>query len=1292
MELLGKIIGKDSNEFGELMIYLIINQFLNIKDIKYKAKVLNIILPDSNKKSKIKRGTNPVILQKSLPLLVILFNDGKDYINRVDKLQPLYNELNKQQRKEIFLKFAKDENSSQYQLLKVINRPNEVLDQILLYYFEYLCELYFQKIKKENQSSKKLEEEILGNSSLDYLEESLLFLDDEINGNNNIGNRVNYLNKLGKLFCIAYIKKYISNYVDINKNSLYKIFIWEDINDILYCKENRIRRMVKYYVLKQYSLLFKNEMEFTKYNFNSQKIPFNAKFHGFKLEVNKQPFEYNLLPFDKESYKKYSQELVVKNFNENKFYEYISDKNTVNVLDFYYCFYVNNFLLQNFNNDFFVDENTSVFTYLKDTFDKLTFIPENARTIFKIIEPNEFLQKVKKLMGIEFTLKKYEIFLYGLRFCLMSLKSNNQNNFYKSILSNQCFKVLSENFIPGKSTSTNIFKESYKVIKENLMKDPLSYGAYICSCGYHYSVNNCTFPMATSLCPICKQTIGGTHHILVKRPGHMRIFLNEQTRTQKLSISYADKGMSTMLLDDFYNNVVLKYVGSDGRFIDQKGSMETNKEEFLKTDKIRNLTPIPYRILNFIYFSYLFISKIFNYISDQDLKAFQIKDMTLFEALEKDWNILEELLKEKKVKKPQILFNIIYSYTDQAINNCQFFNTNETRTNFEESFEKEINKLLDNSNELKAYEKSNSDLLSYDPLSDMAIIYQKFSPYIYDKNSYPDMELFLNTISPDVGSMKQKFLYLSNPEDKYPLLNIILTDDMEKIELLKLIPKFNKLSNYLLEKCSFKYSRESANNTKIKTEFDFNEIKDDLLSFIDAWNKIRPIIENYGCKQFKNNGVKYFTEIDANSPVSYFLVDEGEFGHGMVLAAIYKKLIELQNMFLNQIINSKSEILSCFKEQLNQEIMIQDANYSEIIDLNKINENILKDIIVKNTIPNIFTTYKTEQKMNFDNITIFEYNFENIERELGGLLLPGLRRFKPEEIRFVTYKYEGFRGKKSSIITNFNEKYPQKELNKEQIKYIFDFINKEDAINKNKTNTIKKNIKKILFSLQLLIDYIQRENYDKYESVYDIIKKMPNQMNICDEIKQFFRDVSKKGDKNEENGFNILSDNNKGNKAPNNNIYFSICTLISIFEIFEHFCWDSFKENLVGDYLQKIDPTRGSYIKNKLINLDKDKNKIIKIITLCTALRRFISRYLTGKRGENEINENNTLLNEILRPELWKPFFTESDTFEIEIGEIMSIMTDQYDGTLKVGQALELYNLLGGDQILLDKAKTTFIY
>ena len=1296
MELLGKILGKDSNEFGEIIIYLIINQFLNIKNVSYKTKILNLIIPEINKKSKVKREPSPIILQKSLPLLVILFNDGKVNNNKPDRLQPLYNELSKEERKEKFLKFAKDEKAPQYPLLKVINRPNQILDQIILYYFEYLCELYFNKIKKENENAKNKEEEIIGNSSLDYLEESLLFLDDEINGNNNIGNKVNYLNKLGKLFSISYIKKYINNYVYINKNTLQKVFIWEDINDIMYSKDNKLRRMVKYYLLKKYSKTFDNENEFVKFNFNSKKIPFNSKFQGFKLELNKKLYDYNLFPFNyKNEYFKFSQDFSIKSFNQDKFYSFITDKNNINTIDFYFCFYVNNFLFQNFHNDFYIDENTYIYNYLKDQIKNLPTINENTKKLLQLLEPNEFFKSVKNFMGNRLNLKKYEIFIYGLRFCLISL-NNNYSNFYSDLLSNQCFITLSENYIPGRPASRNIFRESYEIMKENLIKDPINYGAYICSCGYHYSVGNCTFPTVISKCPICNENIGGTDHRLYRRPGHMRVFLNSDSRKKKFDLSYADKGMNNMLLDEFYNNVVLKESNSEVRYIDKKRPMGPIKEDFLKREKIRDLTQIPYRILNFIYYSHLFISKIFNYISENNLSIFQVKDMDIFESLETDWDILDELLKEKKIKNPQIFLNIIYSNVYQLFNNIQFFKTDEKCKNFEILFENTINEILNNTKGIKEYEEINSNLMNFEPLSDMAIIYEKFPPYIYDKNTYPDFEFFINTITPDIETFKKKFSFLTNTEDKYPLLKIILTQDMDKIELLKLIPKFNKLSNYLLEKCSFKFSRESANNTKLKSEFNYNEIKDDLLNFIDSWNKIRPIIENYGCKQFKNNGVKYFTEINTNSPISYFLVDEGEFGYGMVLAAIYKKLIEFQNTFLNQIINSKSEILSCFKQQLNQEIMIQDASLNEIIDLNRINNNILNDIIIKNTIPNIFNTYKTEKKINFNNIRLFEHNYENIEKELGSLLLPGLRKFKPDELRFVTYKYEGFRGNKSSIITNFNEKYPQKELNKEQIKYIFDFINKEDEINK-KNNTIKKNIKKILFSLQLLIDYIQRENYDHYENLYDIIKKLPKQMNICDEIKEFFKDPKNNKNEKEENEFNLLSNNDKGDynlssQNINKDIYFSISTLISIFELFEHLCWDSFKENLVGDYLQKIDPTWGKKIKQYFNNIDKNSNKIIKKTIFCSALRRFISRYLTGKRGENEINENNTLLNEILRSELWKPFFTESDSFEIEIGEMMPIMTDQYDGSLKVGQALELYNLLDGDQILLDYAKTNFVY
>ena len=1288
-ELLGRILGKDSKEFGELIIYLIINQFQNVKNVPYKVKVLNLIIPDSSKNSKTKREQNPIILENILPLLVLLFNDGIYDTNKSDKLEPLYNELTREKRKEKFLEFVKNENVPQYQLLKVINRPNPALDQIIIYYFEYLCELYFKKIYIINEKSEDLYIELLGNSSLDYLEESLLFLDDEISGNNNLGNKSNYLNKIGKLFSISFIKKYINHYVKINKDYLYQVYFWEDINDILYSKENKLRKMVKYYLLKQYSKLFETEQEFVSFNFSGKRIPFNEKFKDFKIKLTKHQFDYNIFPFMyRTEYNNFFRDLTINNFNNNKFYEFLTETSNYNAIDLFFCFYVNNFLLQNFYKDFYVDENSSLFSYLKNLAISLNIVPEEAKNLLKLLEPNEFLTKVKPLMGNKISLKQYEIFIYGLRFCLISLKFNLKN-FYSNLLSSNCFKTLSESYIPGKTSFRDIFKDSYEIIKENLTKDPLSYGAYLCSCGYHYSVANCTFPTVISKCPICGEKIGGTEHKLIRRPGHIRIFLNEDSRKTKFSPSYADKTMPNMLLDEFYNNIVLKSASDELRYIDRKYAIGCDKKDFLKIENVRGLSPISFRIVNFILFSHLFIGRVMNFISNDNLNLFKVKDMSIFEALEADWDILNELLKSKKIKYVQIFFNVLYPEIYHIIENSQFFDSSQKSKNYESLLDQKINDILKRPKEIKEYEEQNSRLLDFDPLSDMAIIYQRFPPYMYKKNDFPDIEYFINTSTPDIEYFKNKFSIISNPEDKYPLLKIILTQDMDKIELLKEIPRLNKIANFLLEKCSFKYSRESANNTKIKTEKIYNEIKDDLPDFIESWKKIRPIVENYGCKQFQNNGVKYFTDINLNSPISHFLVDDGEFGHGMVLAAIYKKLIELQNIFLNQIINSKSEILSCFKEQLNQEIFIQDATLNEIIDLNRINKDILIDIIVKNTIPNIFNTLKTEKKINFDNINSFEHNYENIERELGSLLLPGLRRFKPEDIRFVTYKYEGFRGNKSNIITNFNEKYPKKELNENQINYIFKFINKEDFIDKKtKTNSFRKNIKKILFSLQLLIDYIQRENFDKLESLYDIIKKLPKQINICEEIILLFKGNDNKIEVN--NDFNLLINNDNNNKSDSNGIYFSVGTLITIFEIFEHLCWDSFKENLCGDYLQKIDEAWGKKIKKYFEDIKYKQEKIIKGENLCTAIRRFISRYLTGKRGENEINENNTLLNEILRAELWKPFFTESDSFEIEIGEIMSLMTDQYDGSLKVGQALELYKLLGGDQSILDLTRIKF--
>ena len=1270
-EILGKILNKNSSEFADIIIYLIKNQFLVIKDIPYKEKILNLIYPSqkSEKNNKIKRQENPILLKHCLPLLILLFNNCSENYNKPDKLIPINNsELNKEEKKEKFLEFIKDENSSQYKLLKVINKPNKILDQIIIYYFEYLCEKYFDNIKKSNEGI-KMYEELLLNTSLDYLDEALLFLDDEINGNNLIGNKKNNLNKLGKLYCIAYIKKYVNNYIEINKNHFSEMYIWEDINKIIYSKDNKLRRMVKYYILKMYSKQFKTEKEFIKYNLEQKKIPILSKYKDIKLELVKHQYDYNLIPsIYRKEYQEFAKSLSINNFNKNKFIDFINDRNNINTIDFFYCFYVNNFLLQNFHNEFYIEKNNEIYKFLQNEINKLKIIPQEAKNILSLLIPNEFFKKVKPFIGNNISLKQYEIFLYCLRFCLISL-GNNRKNFYTDLLSFNCFHTLSNNFLPGKPATFDQFKESYELIKENLTKDPLKFGAYICSCGYYYSVGECTFPTVISTCPICKEKIGGENHILYKRVGHMRIFLNSETRSAKLNLSYADKNMNNMLLDDFYRNIVSKHEIKELRYIDLKRHMGCSKENFLRKEKIRNLEQISYRILSFIYYSHLFISCVLGYITLDNLKMFNIRDMTLFEVLETDWDIIQDLSKNNI----RIILNILYGHIYQLFCGVDYFNTLFSFETFEKLFDQKIKENIDNVNDISEYEKINSTLLDFDPYSDMAIIYEQFPPYIYKEDIYPCIQYFINSKNPNVLIFKNRFMNIQNSEDKYPLLKIILTQDMDKIKLLEEIPNINKLSNFLIEKCSFKYSRKTANDLRLKSEFNFDDIKQDVINFISSWNKIRPLIENYGCKSFKNNSQKYFTEINTNSPLAYFLVDEGDFGHGMVLAAIYKYLIDIQNTFLNQIINSKSEILSCFNEQLNQEIMIQDVKKNEIINLNKINEDVINDIIVKNSLPDIFGNLNDkENQLNYNNICLFEHNYENIERELGSILLPGLRKFK-DDLRFVIYKYEGFRGNKSSIITTFNEKYPQKELNKEQIKYINDFLKKGD--NKNKLEEKKynkKEIKNMFFSLQLLIDYFQKENFDRYEPIGNLIKNLPKEINICDEIKLFFKSNQKK----EQNNFNLLDINEEENDNNKPNIYFNLNTLISIFELFEELCWDSFKDNLVGDYLQIIDEPWLLKINQYFNNIKNDTNKIIKKEKFCNALRRFISRYLAGKRGENEINENNTLINEIMRPELWEPYFTESETFEIEISKLMEIMTDEFAGGLKVGQGLYLYNYL----------------
>ena len=145
-------------------------------------------------------------------------------------------------------------------------------------------------------------------------------------------------------------------------------------------------------------------------------------------------------------------------------------------------------------------------------------------------------------------MKKIKILYYSLLFVFSILhsskiKGNSVNNefFYKNLISKNLISFLKENYIPGNFQFSNMKIRSYYYIKELLTKNPLKDGIYLCSCGFYYTIDKSTFPTEESECPVCHKKLGGKNYNLVKREGHIRVFLDNETRKEIMTALYSDK-------------------------------------------------------------------------------------------------------------------------------------------------------------------------------------------------------------------------------------------------------------------------------------------------------------------------------------------------------------------------------------------------------------------------------------------------------------------------------------------------------------------------------------------------------------------------------------------------------------------------------------------------------------------------------------------------------------------------------------------------------------------------------
>ena len=599
---------------------------------------------------------------------------------------------------------------------------------------------------------------------------------------------------------------------------------------------------------------------------------------------------------------------------------------------------------------------------------------------------------------------------------------------------------------------------------------------------------------------------------------------------------------------------------------DYKGINCNNYILFINENKqIRDLSQITYRILSFIIYSNIFFNYLLEYISTNDLKEKQLipikeesfqgeftdkyddegysaenwedyrlqifenrsKDRTIDDIiyiLKTNWELLAKALEKENIINIQCFMNLIFDGLNNMIKNSKGMKTPEERREFENEFNKFINNVIQNythlsENYLKLaniYEGTSKDpVLGFPPNSD------ELYPYLYDLFSIKSVSK--EGINDIINSIE-------NAYDLYPALTNYLHTNEETIEYLQNINLMNEFVLFTIQNYSYQIDRETAKNLKMSSEVRNEKIPETAYeNFKKAFNENKIYLKElqYNCHSL-NNVVK-IQELDEKKdpslPLSSFLIDNGEYGHGMQIAAVYQDFSRIQNKFLQNIKPKIEKIdrLNNLAKKMEEEIPPQKAKKCNVITFKIASENY-------NSFLEMLLIYS--YKDNYGNI---KYDLNAIENELEVILLPEKRLF--DDNIYVIYQYESFRDNNSSIIPDFCKNFPQIELFENEKQELYHFIKNQNSNDSNK---------KILFSIQLLIFYLRDKNKKEIgenKTIKEILndKILPNYIHLSEETTDLF-----------------------------NRTNFTLFKLFSIYEYFELLCYDDFLNNTVNDYKEVI--------------------------------------------------------------------------------------------------------------------------
>ena len=411
---------------------------------------------------------------------------------------------------------------------------------------------------------------------------------------------------------------------------------------------------------------------------------------------------------------------------------------------------------------------------------------------------------------------------------------------------------------------------------------------------------------------------------------------------------------------------------------------------------------------------------------------------------------------------------------------------------------------------------------------------------------------------PDLKELKNQ---LNKFEDKYSILKIYVNIDTKNDYKLSYIEDINDFINSFAEMNKNTFSRYNLENENIEANLkrgmmDENgkyqlEIKFE--KFRDAYNEISDF------------------NIDVDRSVKCILNDDKE---ETMIYKLYCEFIDIQNRFLKEVANLEHKdnyknniLVKNAIEQIKKEIPIQLATKADIFECNVKNNIILSfdELFSFYSTKNIFN--KKNNKINYCNYSIINFEFSKIEKELINIILTGKKLFSKNQIFYQFYLDPLKVDEKTTKFNKFTDLYGKES---------FKDIEKDLMISE-----IKALKKVFLQNLEIIINYIlnKKSRYQPLQSIDSI--KIDSNLYLNQGVIKFLQKFK-----------NI-----------------TINKLISLYELGEELIWEFIADRYIKKEMLR-DEGFDKYIDKIIEFVKKERERELKNELLTSLLVRFICRYL----------------------------------------------------------------------------------